>query len=131
MVRKPPSGGAGVLCQRRRADSSISAADGEKHENDLWRRTSQESRQQRKPGLGSEENLNTRKRESSSGKCACLFPPGSLLITLLIFKRRAETHASITSAVTRYQRWRPPTPSAPATPLSPSKQLYGQTHRHP
>lgn len=89
------------------ADGSISAAGGEKPGNDLWRRTSQGSRWQRKPGLGV-------RVESEHGRQGELFrimhllisfPPGSVLVTLLIFKMQAETHASPTSAMTRYQ-WR-------------------------
>lgn len=42
----------------------------------------------------SEWNLNTEDRESYSGKCALLFPSGTLLITILIFQMQTETHTN-------------------------------------
>lgn len=71
-------------------------------------RASHGSRRQRSRVWEPEQNLNTGDRESYSGTCAGLFPPGSSLITLLISKTRAETHTSVTSAMTRYQQWQLP-----------------------
>lgn len=53
-----------------------------------------------------EQNLNPGHRKRSSGKRAFLFPPGSLLISILIFNMHVEARTNITSWMTNFKQWR-------------------------